>query len=75
MMTDEQRNAVRQLGLRFNGRLEVHRSEGGNVRVVCLFEDNEFFVRLNGAVERVRCSRHDRPCRAFNDQNVALGLD
>ena len=70
-MTDEQRSAIRRLELDLNRHLEVHQSEGGNLRVVCLSKDREFFVRPNGAVERVRRSRHDRPFSGFNDQPLS----
>ena len=60
-MTKEQRRALRQLSMKLKTRLDVYRSEGGNVRVICRSDPREFFVRPGGTIEKVRSSRYDLP--------------
>ena len=55
-MTDEQLNAIRRLSLKLGQPIETQPSEGGNVRVLCLSDDREYFIRPNGSVEKVRAN-------------------
>lgn len=63
-MTKDQLDAIRRLSLKLGQPIETYRSEGGNVRVVCLTDDREYFVRPNGSVETVRSERSQAPDRS-----------
>jgi hypothetical protein len=63
-MTNEQLDAIRRLSLTVRQPIETHLAEGGNVRVICLSDDREYFIRPNGSVEKVRATARDEPADA-----------
>jgi hypothetical protein len=60
-VTDEQLNAIQRLSVTVRQPIETHGAEGGNVRVICLGDDREYFIRPNGSIEKVRATPRDGP--------------
>jgi hypothetical protein len=72
-VTDEQLNAIRRLSLTVRQPIETQPSQDGNVRVICLTDDREYFVRPNGSIEKGRATQRDEPddARRSSSQQAA----